>query len=911
MSVTCPVCVKAVLDSEDGLECDGDCKRWFHRECIRMNKTEYNRLGNDGNIKWSCSRMDCVSFSSTPISQLSVQMTSVISKLDELLGKVNKIDDISKDVAEIRAEVSAVSSSLSSLEPRVTSVENKVDSISQNLARASTTVDTHGERLAKLESHSSSDSCLASTIEEINERNLRAKNVMVFGLCESTKSTAEDRMMDDKEHLKVIFTAIEPSLNVNSFKFFRVGKGSRGKPRPIKVIVGASCKIVVCAAYIPPQAQTRLYSLFAESLVEVLSVYHNYDHILIAGDFNQPGFNWIHPELSTATPPVNIILDLAAHLGVNQISDVVNDRGVQLDLIFGSSDVFTVSHANDPLLAQEPCHPSFQLSELIKSHSPWKSVSPSVFPKWFSKELRELVILKKTLHKKYKISLNLIDYHNFSVIRDRCRAVSRDCRLSYVNHVNTTISTNVKIFWSFVKNLNRTSSMPCSLKHGPTEVSHPHEMCELFAEYFSSVYSHASLDVLPVPSFDTPFTISDCAISLEDINKKLLHLDPTKGSGPDNITPGVLKFCHSELVHQLHFLFNLSLSTGTFPSTLKYGYVVPIFKSGDRCDVTNYRPIVIQSVLSKIFEGLILDIIQPLFKHIIIDEQHGFTSGRSTVTNLLSLQCLVLEAFGRRNQVDAIYIDFSKAFDKINHSHLLAKLQGYGFTGMILQWFKSYLTNRRLAVRLGSEVSSFFAASSGVPQGSHLGPFLFSIFINDIKKVIKVPFLLFADDIKLLVEVASHHDCQSLQDALDDVFGWCLSNDMAVNPTKTKLITFSRKLNTVLADYSLDGNRVERCNTIKDLGVLIDSSFEFGPHINQICTRASRMLGLVFRSARHGLSNHACIILYKSLILQLLEYASLVWSPYHLGHITIFSRYKDASSGSWDVVLDLTFVTSG
>ncbi|XP_054267140.1 uncharacterized protein LOC128989286 [Macrosteles quadrilineatus] len=108
---------------------------------------------------------------------------------------------------------------------------------------------------------------------------------------------------------------------------------------------------------------------------------------------------------------------------------------------------------------------------------------------------------------------------------------------------------------------------------------------------------------------------------------------------------------------------------------------------------------------------------------------------------------------------------------------------------------------------------------------------------------------------------------------------------MAVNPTKTKLITFSRKLNTVLADYSLDGNRVERCNTIKDLGVLIDSSFEFGPHINQICTRASRMLGLVFRSARHGLSNHACIILYKSLILQLLEYASLVWSPYHLGHI--------------------------
>ncbi|KAG8290509.1 hypothetical protein J6590_080147 [Homalodisca vitripennis] len=203
-----------------------------------MNKTEYNRLSSISKIKWWCTRTDCVSYPGTPIAQFSAQMNTVLSKLDDLLSKVNKIDDISKDIAELRAEVSAVSNCLSTLEPRVASVENKVDSISHNLAIVSSTVDTHGERLAMLEGNSSSDSCVVSTSEEINERNLRAKNIMVFGLGESTMGTTHDRIEDDKANLQSIFSAIDPSLEVNSFKLFRVGKGSRNKPRPITVIVG-------------------------------------------------------------------------------------------------------------------------------------------------------------------------------------------------------------------------------------------------------------------------------------------------------------------------------------------------------------------------------------------------------------------------------------------------------------------------------------------------------------------------------------------------------------------------------------------------------------------------------------------------------------------------------------------------
>lgn len=243
MTITCPVCVKAVLDSEDGLNCDGDCKRWFHRECIKMNKTEYNRLSSDSNIKWLCTRTDCITASSTPMALLSSQMASVLSKLDVLLDKVDKIDSISKDVAEIRTEVSALSSSLALLEPRVSAAENNVETISQNLTSISSKVNSQEDRLATLESQSSSDSSLVSTIEEINQRKMRAKNIMVFGLGESVKGTAKDRTNDDVAKLRTILSAIDPTLDVNTFKLLRVGKSSRNKPRPIKVIVGCEASV--------------------------------------------------------------------------------------------------------------------------------------------------------------------------------------------------------------------------------------------------------------------------------------------------------------------------------------------------------------------------------------------------------------------------------------------------------------------------------------------------------------------------------------------------------------------------------------------------------------------------------------------------------------------------------------------
>lgn len=191
--------------------------------------------------------------------------------------------------------------------------------------------------------------------------------------------------------------------------------------------------------------------------------------------------------------------------------------------------------------------------------------------------------------------------------------------------------------------------------------------------------------------------------------------------------------------------FTRLLSVGTYP-VLKQNYVVPIFKSGSKNDVRNYRSIAIQPTLAKIYEGLVLDSLYFYLGSSISPHQHGFR-GRSSATNLLVFQEYIMSAFWDSSQVDCVYLDFSKAFDKVNHRLLVAKMEGYGVSGSLLGWIRSYLSDRVLIVKCDGGYSQPFPVLSGVPQGSYLGPLPFAVYINDISKVIQTHFFFFADEI--------------------------------------------------------------------------------------------------------------------------------------------------------------------
>ena len=210
-------------------------------------------------------------------------------------------------------------------------------------------------------------------------------------------------------------------------------------------------------------------------------------------------------------------------------------------------------------------------------------------------------------------------------------------------------------------------------------------------------------------------------------------------------------------------------------------------------------------------------------------------------------------------QIDSIYTDFKKAFDRVNHSILPNKLNNFGIHGPLLKWFESYLVDRQQIVKINNYFSRPFSPPSGVPQGSHLGPFVFLIFINDILLNVKnSKALMFADDLKLYYTIHNLNDCLRLQDDLDSILNWCNINDMQLNINKCKSITFTRKRTKI--NYNLNNINLDSVSEIRDLSVLFNAKVTFKSHINNVANRAFKLCGFISRQSSEFINNTAMTI---------------------------------------------------
>lgn len=323
---------------------------------------------------------------------------------------------------------------------------------------------------------------------------------------------------------------------------------------------------------------------------------------------------------------------------------------------------------------------------------------------------------------------------------------------------------------------------------------------------------------------------------------------------------------------------------GLFPESWKVAHVIPIHKDDDKTQCQNYRPISILSCFSKIFESIIYDVIYPHVQPLISIKQHGFVKKKSTLTNLLEYKNYLCRAFAKNTQVDSIYTDFSKAFDKVNHALLYVKLQSMGIHGSLLRWVESYLSNRSQLVALKGEVSEPVIVTSGVPQGSHLGPLLFNIFINDLVTQLVCPCLLYADDLKIYSSIIEPSDTLALQQDLDTISQWCSSNLMFLNVKKCFIVTFTRKTNKIVFNYKINNQSLMRRSSAKDLGVIFDEKLSFREHYDFICNKASRLLGFLLRVTKHFKKPQSLIYLFNMLVRSTLEYGAIVWSPFYAVH---------------------------
>jgi len=372
-----------------------------------------------------------------------------------------------------------------------------------------------------------------------------------------------------------------------------------------------------------------------------------------------------------------------------------------------------------------------------------------------------------------------------------------------------------------------------------------------------------------------------------EIGRLIKSFRPKKSTGDDGISMALLKHIASECSIPITILINQSLESGIFPDSLKLAKVVPIYKAKNREMFTNYRPISLLSNVSKLLEKVVHGRLYSFIeKHkLLYGDQYGFRPKRSTIDAITKFTSDVLPALDTKQNCISVYLDLSKAFDTINHDILLRKLNHYGIRGIALNWFRSYLANRRQYVIYNGHQSDQQLVDYGVPQGSVLGPLLFILYTNDLPgSLTHSKVILFADDTTLYTYGKSLSDIfKSTNDDLAVLSDWFKANQLSVNASKTKYIVFG---NNNQADHNLtiDDVPLERVHTTKFLGVHIDEKLEWNHHIDHVKKKVSSGI-YAMKVVKHTLSPAHMRTLYFSLIHPYLLYGVSLWGNTYKKHL--------------------------
>ena len=341
-------------------------------------------------------------------------------------------------------------------------------------------------------------------------------------------------------------------------------------------------------------------------------------------------------------------------------------------------------------------------------------------------------------------------------------------------------------------------------------------------------------------------------------------------------------------------LFNISLSLGVVPTKWKRANITPVFKKDDPTLSCNYRPISLLCVLSKVLERCVHGHSYHHLAPLMYKMQHGFMRGKSTTTQLLEVYHNILENVAGGKEVDVIYLDLTKAFDKVPHNTLLKKLESSSIRGPLLSWFHSYLTDRQQRVVLNGICSDWLPVTSGVPQGSILGPLLFLVYCNDAQYYIQEnsTLALFDDDSKLFRSLDVSSCIISLQQDLNSLQKWSIDMKMQFNTKKCKVMHVSRKKLKTQTSYYLAGQQLEQVTHVTDLGVTVSNDLSWSKHIEITAAKANKTLGLIKRICRDITDPATRRLLYCTLVRPKLEYASAVWSPNTVKHCSLIENIQ-------------------
>ena len=525
---------------------------------------------------------------------------------------------------------------------------------------------------------------------------------------------------------------------------------------------------------------------------------------------------------------------------------------------------------------------------IIDKHIPKIKISSANQPPWFDSETFQLCREKELYHARSKRpNSSPDDYAKFSECRRAFKRLTEQKMRDNILTDDDSSDLITKKFWSDVKSKTKSSRIPETVHLADVYRSDTKDQVNLFNEFFYEQFTKPSKYDIHI-NYNTGDSYA-IDFSKSKIRKLLSEINVNKAMGPDGIHGKMLKNCSNSLAGPLSILFQISYYKSELPKDWKSANVVPVHKKGSKADIENYRPISLTSIVAKTLERIIRDEVMLRCSNHIDQRQHGFLIGKSCGTQLLSFCDSLAISLHECTRSDVIYFDFAKAFDSVNHDIILEKLKNqFNIDGYLLGFILNYLKDRTQSVVMSSFSSSCKPVTSGVPQGSILGPTLFVLFLNDITGEIdkNTNILMYADDTKIWREIKCEDDHHVLQCDINSLMDWAVRNCMKFHPSKCKALMVSRSkmplldiLPFVQFHYSVGRNLIDYCEIEKDLGIHINGTLNFSQHSDVLYSKANQRFGLLKRTCHFIKSPDRRRALYLTMVRSIFEHCPYVWRP--------------------------------
>ena len=528
-------------------------------------------------------------------------------------------------------------------------------------------------------------------------------------------------------------------------------------------------------------------------------------------------------------------------------------------------------------------------NKAVKECVPTKTISSGdrVKPIWMSSTALRKVRRKHASWIRYINTKQSNDYREYIKKRNEASHEIRKSRREYEKIIAKHCRKNPKGVWKYMKSCNQMRSrIPNLKKSDNTLTTTDKEIADTLSTQYHSAFTIEDLNNMPqIPAKEIiTEKLKTFTIQQVEVERILKNLHPTKAPGIDGLHPRILKEMAEVIAEPLTEIANISINTGELPSNWKDAIITPIFKKGDKSEPGNYRPVSLTSIFCKVIERII---ITQIIEHIkenghVCKEQHGFTTGRSVTTNILEALNIWTEALMHQIPIDILYLDYRKAFDTVPHQRLLMQLRSFGIDGDAIRWIEGFLKDRRQKVLVNGSESEWANVLSGIPQGSILGPVMFTLFVNDLPNEVNSIISMFADDTKLYAPLITTETGEMMMTDLSKLEDWAARMQMKFHPAKCKVMHLGN--NNLHKTYRMkkeDGNMhiLETTDVEKDLGVYIDSKLTFTHHVQQKVNTANKILGYIKHTFRN-MDMDTFLMLYKSLVRPHLEFASCTWSPH-------------------------------